>query len=104
MAERYCRKCGQELPDDSRFCPNCGTPILEAAHVPTTPEAEVLEDPLQQLIQAHSVDVSPQPRSATSTGLGAGFGAAIGWIVGGCLVILVLTVLMFGGCAALLSG
>ena len=99
MAERYCRNCSQELPDDSRFCPNCVTLILEAAHVPT-PEAEEPEDPLQQIIQAHSVDVPPQPRSATSTGSGA----AIGWIVGGCSVLLVLTVLMFGGCAVLLSG
>ena len=103
MAERYCRNCGQELPDDSRFCPNCGTPIQEVAHVPT-PEAEEPEDPRQQIIQAHSVDVPPQLRSATSTGSGAGFGAAIGWIVGGCSVVLVLTVVMFGGCAALLSG
>jgi hypothetical protein len=103
VAERYCRNCSQELLDDSRFCPNCGTPILEAAHVPT-PEAEVPEDPLQQILEAHSVDVPPQPRSATSTGSGAGFGAAIGWIVGGCSVVLVLTVMMFGGCAALLSG
>ena len=103
MAKRYCSNCGQELPDDSRFSRNGGTSILEVAHVPT-PEVEEPEDPLQQIIQAHSVDVPPQPRSATSTGFGAGFGAAIGWIVGGCLVLLVLTVLMFGGCAALLSG
>jgi hypothetical protein len=105
VAQRDCRKCAQELPDDSRFCSYCGTsileaaPVLEAAHVPT-PEAEVPEDPLQQIVQAYSVDVPPQPRSATSTG----FGAAIGWVVGGCSVLLALTVLMFGGCATLLSG
>jgi len=39
VADRYCRNCSQELPEDSRFCPNCGTPIHEAAHVPT-PEAD----------------------------------------------------------------
>jgi predicted amidophosphoribosyltransferase len=66
VAERYCRNCAQGLPDDSRFCANCGTPIQEVAHVPT-PEVEVPEDPLQQIVQAHSEDVPPQPRSATSS-------------------------------------
>lgn len=32
---RYCRNCGHELADDDRFCPNCGTPVHEAARVPT---------------------------------------------------------------------
>jgi predicted amidophosphoribosyltransferase len=53
VAEKYCRNCGQALPDDCRFCANCGTLILEAAHVPT-PEAEVPKDPLQQIVEAHS--------------------------------------------------
>ena len=21
----YCKKCGQELPEGGKFCPNCGT-------------------------------------------------------------------------------
>ena len=25
----YCEKCGQELPDDSVFCPGCGTRVEE---------------------------------------------------------------------------
>ena len=52
MAKRYCRNCGQQLPEDSRFSRNGGTSILEVAHVPT-PEAEVPKDPLQQIVEAH---------------------------------------------------
>ena len=52
MAERYCSNCGQQLPEDSRFSRNGGTSILEGAHVPT-PEAEVPQDPLQQIVEAH---------------------------------------------------
>jgi uncharacterized membrane protein YvbJ len=24
---QYCRKCGKELEDDARFCPQCGTAV-----------------------------------------------------------------------------
>src|SRR5215212_12203587 len=40
VANRYCRTCGHELAETDRFCPNCGTPVHQAAHVPT-PEADV---------------------------------------------------------------
>ncbi len=25
----YCKKCGKELPNDAKFCPNCGDSIVE---------------------------------------------------------------------------
>ena len=36
---RCCTNCGHQLAEDDRFCANCGTPVHEAAHMPT-PEAE----------------------------------------------------------------
>ena len=41
----YCRICGKEIPDDSRFCPHCGREVVlsdaasDAAPVIDTPEA-----------------------------------------------------------------
>ena len=45
MADRYCGNCGQELGVEARFCPSCGHPVHEVAHVPT-PEADVPVPPL----------------------------------------------------------
>src|SRR5215213_10146003 len=47
MADRYCRNCGHGLAEDDRFCPDCGSPVHEVAHVPT-PEADVPVPPPQQ--------------------------------------------------------
>jgi hypothetical protein len=48
VTERHCRNCGHELAETDRFCPKCGTPVHEAAHVPT-PEADVdVPSPPQQ--------------------------------------------------------
>jgi hypothetical protein len=37
---RYCRNCGHELGPEDQFCQNCGTPVHQAATVPT-PGADV---------------------------------------------------------------
>src|SRR5215203_1029292 len=50
MAEepkRYCRNCGHELGPEDQFCQNCGTPVHQAATVPT-PEADVPVPPPPQ--------------------------------------------------------
>ena len=50
MAEtpaRYCSNCGRELGDEGQFCPNCGSPVHQAATVPT-PEADVPVPPPPQ--------------------------------------------------------
>lgn len=28
MSKRYCRKCGAEIPEGAKFCPDCGTPVI----------------------------------------------------------------------------
>lgn len=28
---KYCKNCGKQLPDNARFCIDCGTPIEEAS-------------------------------------------------------------------------
>ncbi len=34
----YCKKCGNELLPDAKFCPKCGTPV-DAAQTPSAPYA-----------------------------------------------------------------
>lgn len=40
MANRYCGNCGNELSQDTRFCPSCGRPLHETAQI-STAEANV---------------------------------------------------------------
>ena len=83
-----CRSCGASLPNDARFCPECG-------------QDQTATFPPETRIKTPNIDVPPPRSSPASAGFGAGFGAAIGWFVGGCLLLLVLFMLMFGGCAFL---
>ena len=82
---RYCRNCGHELADDDRFCPNCGTPVHEAARVPT-PGADR--------------PVPPIPTTPAYGGIG-GFLRSFGLGAGGCIGCVVAALLLFAGCAAI---
>ena len=56
MAEsprRYCGNCGNELSPEDQFCRSCGTPVHQAARVPTS-EADVEPPP------------SPEPHRRTA--------------------------------------
>ena len=53
---------------------------------------------------AHAGQYQRNPLSATGFDGRAGFGASIGWIIGGCLVTVVVLMMMFAGCAALIAG
>ncbi len=84
MAEtpaRYCGNCGHELSPEDQFCQNCGTPVHQAATVPT-PGADVPVPP------------PPQAGGAGGGGVAApGQPAQRGWgrrhpILTGCLGII----------------
>ncbi len=42
----FCSQCGDELPSDARFCPNCGLPVIETGHTDTTAAIPVDVDPV----------------------------------------------------------
>ena len=107
MENRYCRNCGHELGTEDRFCPNCGQPAHQSAHVPT-PEADVQVPPPDGPSAAGSgserTSAPPQQQGSwVGRGFGGGFGASIGWTLGTCLVIVVVCLLLFAGCAALIA-
>lgn len=90
--ERYCRDCGHELSVGDRFCPNCGKPAHETAHVPT-PEADVSVPPPGQF---GTPSFAPQPAGPTSGGFTAGK------VLAGCGGVVVL-LFLFVGCVALIA-
>ena len=40
----YCRICGKEIPDDSRFCPCCGREVITAVSSADTAPATAVQD------------------------------------------------------------
>ena len=76
--QRYCSNCGHELSPEDQFCPNCGRPVHETAHVPT---------------QEANVQVPPTPVGGAGQQAQQGerrgmFGSAFGVGLGGCLGII----------------
>jgi uncharacterized membrane protein len=83
--ERYCSNCGHELSPEDQFCPNCGRPVHETAHVPTQ-EANVPVPPT-------SVGgAGQQAQQGERRGM---FGSAFGVGLGGCLGIIAAIIVVF---------
>ena len=53
-----CRQCGRYLPDDSRFCPGCGTTVQIAPQYPVPPQPPVYQPVYQHVPQQ---DTNGQP-------------------------------------------
>lgn len=90
VANRYCSNCGHELSEDASFCPGCGRPVHEKAHVPT-PEADVPVPPPPGQQQAEA----PRPRRSTANKLLL-FGCA-GLSLLGVLVVVVVGLALVAG-------
>jgi hypothetical protein len=94
VADRYCSYCGHELAEDTRFCPNCGRPVHETAHVPT-PEADVPVPPPPQ----HAGGTAPaQETTAPTQGRSRGRTVVLGCLaVFGLLFLLIVAAAIGGG-------
>src|SRR5215217_6182389 len=96
VPSRYCGNCGNELSPEDQFCRNCGTPVHQAATVPT-PEADVAVPPPPQ--QAGGTPPPQQEAAAPTQGRSRG-----NIFVLGCLGLVALLVLVFIVAAALGGG
>ena len=55
----FCRNCGAQIPDDSRFCPTCGTPMAAAPSPQGYAQPQVSQPVYQQ--PAYQQPVYQQP-------------------------------------------
>lgn len=73
----FCRNCGAQIPDDSRFCPTCGTPIA-AAPAPqgfAQPQMSqpVYQQPMQQPVYQQPVYQQPMQQPVYGQSMGGGY-------------------------------
>ena len=76
----YCRECGKQIPDDSRFCPECGKPVS------VRPKAEPAPAPNPAPAPAPAPTPAPTPKKKKKTGL------VIGLIAGGVVLLAAIAV------------
>ena len=83
----FCRNCGTQMADDSKFCANCGTPVAApAAPVePAAPATPVQEAPVQQPVQ--ETPAQPAPAKAPANDAIATVKGILHYIAGGVAVL-----------------
>ena len=60
----YCYKCGEDNPDEARYCKNCGAPLKEEPK-----KVEVIEEP-KSTYQTSQTTTSTSNNSDNSTMMG----------------------------------
>lgn len=97
----FCRKCGKQIPDDSKFCTHCGEAVIPTEQKPTVQSEPVVEP--KPSVQPEPV-VEPKPtvqptlqRAPQQTGANeqkkTNIGLIIGLCAGGLLLFFLLIVL-----------
>lgn len=61
----FCRKCGKEIPDDSKFCPKCGTVIEKDVTEKISLQKDETVTAVQENVSANYAAIEP-PKSDTA--------------------------------------
>lgn len=69
---RFCSNCGQPIVDDTKFCTNCGAPVPPLAEPQPEPQQQYYNQQPQQSYQA-----SPDPGEKPNNRLGQAIALAI---------------------------
>lgn len=69
----YCKKCGEELPEDALFCPNCGASIKVSDRTPVAKPRQRVA-----LSVPRTARVAKSPRTAALLAAIVGFVAILG--------------------------
>jgi len=77
----YCKKCGEELPEDADFCPNCGIPVVRLAPIKPAPKPTPHAPPRRGAISRPTTVTAAAILFFIFGGLGVVFGTIT--IVGG---------------------
>ncbi len=109
----FCINCGNQVPDGTKFCPTCGTPIAAPAQpqqAPVQQQAQTYTAPAQPQQPAKPAKAPKPPKQPKQPGQGGGKSKLLIFIIGGAvlgtglIVGLVFLVLHFVGGAAKAAG